>query len=390
MACSRAGLPVSYEHTEHNEDMVHLFSELSENHKNFFNNVRKKDAYDILSSLLQKKDGSYADEYFDLLRIAAIAHDSHTTVYADENVLTSMHVLPVAFRKFGDRLSIIAASSEYDMLLGKSISEVNGLAFSSIVELSRDIIPNDNDVFLSSSLYSNYMRMLEFYIYIGIAESGDETIEITTEDGEKTKVKATAFSEQPDLTSIQKSLPPTLNPYAIYSAMLLPDEEALLINYHSCSEIDGYPFSAFSDDVLKLIKERNYRKILIDLRYNGGGNSEIIRPLIKGLKKIKKEEDIAIYALVGENTFSSAILDAKILKEELDAVLAGTPTGGSASHYGEIKTGSLPYSGIMFQYSTKYFRNREKGPIIPDILIEENIDDYINGTDSTLKALGVI
>ena len=136
--------------------------------------------------------------------------------------------------------------------------------------------------------------------------------------------------------------------------------------------------------------ERGCRKIIIDLRYNGGGNSEIIRPLIDGLKEIKRSDDIAIYVLIGEQTFSSAILNAEMLKDQLGAVLAGNPTGGSASHYGEVITDALPYSGIPFQYSTKYFRNKIKGPIIPDIMIEENIDDYVNGIDSALKALGLI
>ena len=388
-SCTRTEHNVSYERTEHNEELVQLFSVLSENHKSFFNSVKRKDAYDILNSLLLKEEGSEAEEFFDLLRISAIAHDSHTSVYADESVLSAMHIIPVAFKKFGDRLFIIAAGRDYEELIGKAVKEINGYSFSSIIELSRDVIPNDNDVFLSASLYSNYMRILEFYSYIGISDSSD-SIEIETEDGLIMEVKAASYSNQIDLVFAQKAIPSTLNPYSIYSAMLLPCEDALLINYHSCSEMDGYPFNEFSDDVLDLIRERGCRKIIIDLRYNGGGNSEIIRPLIDGLKEIKRSDDIAIYVLIGEQTFSSAILNAEMLKDQLGAVLAGNPTGGSASHYGEVITDALPYSGIPFQYSTKYFRNKIKGPIIPDIMIEENIDDYVNGIDSALKALGLI
>ena len=50
----------------------------------------------------------------------------------------------------------------------------------------------------------------------------------------------------------------------------------------------------------------------------------------------------------------------------------------------------ITYSSFSFSYSTKFFDGGQSGPLQPDILIEKNIDDYIRGTDTDLKALGLI
>ena len=138
--------------------------------------------------------------------------------------------------------------------------------------------------------------------------------------------------------------------------------------------------------VSDLIDENGYSRIVIDLRYNGGGNSEVINPLIDVLR----QKDAEVFVLIDEGTFSSAVLNALTLKEELGAVFAGRPSGGSASHYGELKSGTLPYSAMAFSYSTKFFDNGVSGPLMPDILIEKDIDDYRNGIDTDLRVLGFL
>ncbi len=97
-----------------------------------------------------------------------------------------------------------------------------------------------------------------------------------------------------------------------------------------------------------------------------------------------------MYVLIGEGTFSSAILNAIELKTRLDATLVGRPTGGSVSHYGELESGTLPSSGLGYTWSSKYFDNGFEGPLLPDITVALSLDDYIQGIDTDLLALGLI
>lgn len=139
----------------------------------------------------------------------------------------------------------------------------------------------------------------------------------------------------------------------------------------------------FTSDLKKALSKKKYSKIIVDLRYNGGGNSAVLDPLIKLLKKEKCEK----YALIGENTFSSAILNAVSLKDDANFTLVGTPTGGSINHYGELKSFTLPDTGWEVYYSSKFFKlsNKYDGSIIPDVIIEKDAESYFSGIDNEIE-----
>ena len=65
-------------------------------------------------------------------------------------------------------------------------------------------------------------------------------------------------------------------------------------------------------------------------------------------------------------------------------MLVGKPTGGAINHYGEVKTFTLPESGLYASYSTKLFiqdKNAAPGSIMPDVLVEFTVDDLRSGHD---------
>ena len=57
--------------------------------------------------------------------------------------------------------------------------------------------------------------------------------------------------------------------------------------------------------------------------------------------------------LIGEATFSSAIINAVEL-QEMGAVLAGEAASGSVDHFGSVSGFTLPNSGIRVGVSSKY------------------------------------
>lgn len=83
------------------------------------------------------------------------------------------------------------------------------------------------------------------------------------------------------------------------------------------------PFSAFANEVLRLADLNGARKFVIDLRFNSGGDSGVVNPLVHGLK----QRGLKVYALVGRDTFSSAFWTAQDLKRKANAVLVGEAMG---------------------------------------------------------------
>lgn len=64
------------------------------------------------------------------------------------------------------------------------------------------------------------------------------------------------------------------------------------------------------------LESGGYQNIIIDLRYNSGGNSEVIRPLEKPLFFHSFNVDnVQFYILIGGRTFSSATIAATDFKK---------------------------------------------------------------------------
>ena len=83
-------------------------------------------------------------------------------------------------------------------------------------------------------------------------------------------------------------------------------------------------------------------------------------------------------------------MNAAQLKTRAGATLVGTPTGGSANHYGEIQSFTLEYLPLTVYYSTKYFEMLPGGPegsLMPDIEVERTLTDYVSGKDAALQAV---
>lgn len=375
------------------DDLRQLYSTLASGHADFYNTVTAGEADDYVSQLADKVDSMNDAQYwYALSSVAALAHDSHTSLQLSVSTLASFSFIPVIFDSFdGTELTIVACDSQLSWLLGKKVVSVNGFSLDQILERARTVIPSDNDVHLLSVLKDNHLVFRDFYEELGIVREGEDIV-LEFDDGCFFRLECQSlaqYSTSPKAYLMQKAVP-TVNPSAYYSAMALADENALLINYHVCAEMEDYPFGQFAGQVLDLIRERGYGKIIVDLRYNSGGDSSVIGPLIDGLGTLMEEEELELYVLIGEDTFSSAVLNAIELRDRLGAVLVGRPTGGSASHYGELASGTLENSGLVFTWSTKYFDNGYSGPLMPDIPVERNVDDYINGVDSDLAALGVL
>ena len=80
----------------------------------------------------------------------------------------------------------------------------------------------------------------------------------------------------------------------------------------------------------------------------------------------------------------------------LGAVLAGSPTSGSADHYGSTRSFALPHSGIRVSCSGKFIDLEslfEAGvglgveSLCPDLPVEQTLADALSGRDTLVDAL---
>lgn len=95
------------------------------------------------------------------------------------------------------------------------------------------------------------------------------------------------------------------------------------------------------------------------------------------LSEAKPNEDRfegKVYVLIGNKTFSSAMMMANAIEDFDLATLVGEPTGDAPNHLGEIVVAKLPNSRISFQLPSALFvrasgDHKNIDPVIPDIFI---------------------
>ncbi|ACL70247.1 peptidase S41 [Halothermothrix orenii] len=159
-----------------------------------------------------------------------------------------------------------------------------------------------------------------------------------------------------------------------------------MVNYRYGKNLPS--FKKTTAEIINILKEKDIKKLVIDLRHNGGGSSPQGSRFARQLKNLNLDTDI--YVVIGNRTFSAATINAIHFKEYTKATLIGEPTSGKPNHYGEVKTFKLPNTGMLVHYSTKYITlidNADPDSIYPDIYCYVKFSDFVNGVDTILEKI---
>ena len=188
-------------------------------------------------------------------------------------------------------------------------------------------------------------------------------------------------------------------------------------------------FKTFLDSTFTIISQKGIKNLIIDIRKNGGGNTDLNELLFSYLYnnpfnsyssiKVKVTDDIRklnefyfqftidttinletykknttlnqilfsgdVYLLTSTFTFSSGTYCAMLFKDYNIGTIVGQETGGLPSGFGDSFAFKLPYSGLNASVSYKCFvrpsgENNDRG-VIPDIPIKYSIDDLLTDKD---------
>ncbi|WDF54982.1 S41 family peptidase [Mucilaginibacter sp. KACC 22063] len=154
----------------------------------------------------------------------------------------------------------------------------------------------------------------------------------------------------------------------------------LLINY-----IYGKPYNGYqcnfkrSDDYLKLIKSWGLNNPEYEARPVGTiihSNSEKITPDVHNPYRFNGK----VYIVIGDGTFSSAIMFATTIKDNHIATLVGKiPDSGHPDHFGEMYNNVLPNTKLPFRFGVKEWI-RPTGKSKDNVLRPDKIIDMDNAS----------
>ncbi|MGQ0553842.1 MAG: hypothetical protein ACT4PU_11565 [Planctomycetota bacterium] len=172
-----------------------------------------------------------------------------------------------------------------------------------------------------------------------------------------------------------------------YAFARLEEGRTVYLQYNACRDADA--FEAFCDEVFASIDAPRPERLIVDLRWNSGGDSAVSRALDRALSD-RPWLDNRLIALIGRGTFSSGMWAAIDLQAEHGAILVGEPTGGRPHAPGDVRTIVLPRSTLEVSVATRLWSKggaRYAGEALePDFLVSESSADHFAGRDPVLEA----
>ena len=131
------------------------------------------------------------------------------------------------------------------------------------------------------------------------------------------------------------------------------DRDVLYVRYNRSADSPGQEtVRAFGERLLTAIASQPPRKLLLDLRFNTGGNLELAQPLMDALAQSRLgSEPGGIAVLVDSSTFSAGITAAASLRSKSKAILVGAHPGDRPDFWSEGGNVTLPNSGLAMHYA---------------------------------------
>jgi tetratricopeptide (TPR) repeat protein len=171
----------------------------------------------------------------------------------------------------------------------------------------------------------------------------------------------------------------------------VPASRAVYVQLNASRQYNDEPMAAFVERLRRLLLRDDLQRVVLDLRRNDGGDSELTRPLLALLTGWEQASlDHGLFVLIGRATFSAAVVLAAELERYTGAVIVGEPTGGRPNQYGEIETFQLPHSDLTVSYSSWYFQTSDPWDarpwVTPDVTVDPTFEDFVAGRDRALEA----
>lgn len=378
------------------EDLDAMAKGLQEKHLKPFTIIKKEDFQQRVEELRRRIPGLKDHQIqVEFMKLAAFIGDGHTNVGPGREA-KQWRRYPIAPLWMKDGLFIGATTEPYTDLLRAKIVGVGKLSMEEVEKQLNQLAGQEN-VHARKEAIRQWLVIPEVLAGLGIIDDMDNApFTIVDRAGQRRTVTIQPLSPSyrgrnvVDPDPEKEKLPVSRkNRRDRFGLEWLAENQTLYCWYDSCADLPNRPVSAWCADVLKAIDEQKPERIVLDLRRNSGGNSALINPLMAGLaERPAFKQPGKLIVLIGRFTYSSAMMNALHFRQRLQAVLIGSPTGGSPNSFGEVRSFTLPNSKWEVRYSTKFFRLTNDGAttVKPDVDVEWTAADFFAGKDTVLDA----
>jgi len=354
-----------------------------------------KEILDIKTTIASLSDEQII---FKIIRLFGALGSGHNFILPTSPDKGALKKLPVQFYQFNDGLFIVDAEEGLEQWIGYKVESIENTPIEAALQKTNAVNARDNDMQILW-LGPYYLGLPDVLKGLGIVKNANQvTITLSDKEGKSEKVAmnpvAWQFTGMPILPKLKTENQPLFlsKTEDNYWAKTLPKYNVMYIQFNVVQQKEELTLMDFNLKLRENIKQSNSQNLILDLRFNSGGDGSIVPPMLKTLIEFEIiNPEGKIFVLVSRETFSAAQNLLTEITKFTNAILVGEPSGSKPSFIGEAGWFKLPYSGLMgivaSQYHQTYKAEDHRKWIAPHIPVSLSSTDYFNGND---KALNVI
>jgi hypothetical protein len=350
--------------------------------------------------------------------IVALVHDGHTQLPLARPVFARERSYPVRIERFADGIHVVAVRPDDREILGARVVEIGERPAAAVWDSVTSIVPGDN-VFLKMSPVPVRLTSPEVMSALGLADSSALALDLELATGTRVTRSIAAVTAPDDVgwyfgsrdgpAGATLSLPdasaavdlPFRHRAAPYWFVLegrtLYAQINQILSSRDTVTLDGtravVSLPGFGERIGALVDSGKVDRLVIDLRYNGGGNNDLARPVVAAIaSRPAINQRGKLFVITGRMTYSAAMNFTSMLEERTEAIFVGEPPGGSPSHYGDNTGFQLPNSKLPLRVSTLHWTlgvspTDVREVMRPDIPAPPRFAEYREGRDGALDAI---
>ena len=331
----------------------------------------------------------------EIMRALSMLKDGHTELNIGHWKVGFSRV-PLSLYFFEGDLQVVAAHEQYADLIGAKITAISETPIEEVFEKLKKRMSADNEMeYLHAG--PGYLVLTELLECMDITQdpqAADISFELI--DGTKRKISfdgvdAQTYQDGPWKFALTGDLPLyQSNRKDYYWYQWLAEDQTMYVHIRRMNNQKGAPsIKKFSAALFDEIDEKQPSKLIIDVRNNNGGNYNLSRPIVDGIKKRAwLNKSGSIWAITGRRTFSAASTMCIFLKNETETILIGETGRTHPNLADNNEYMNLPHSDYLIEYTTrieKHWPERPELDRIPvDVEILPDFESYRKGKDKVL------
>jgi len=400
-------VPDSLEVNRWSGDLDFLAQEMPARHAHLFHAVRREQFDSAIAAIRRRLPSlSRSAVIVELMRLAALIGDGHTSLSPWRDTAVGFHTLPVALYRFSGGYYVRAATREQTSLLGARVVRIGRVSIDSAETLVAPLISKDNamGVWAYAPLLLTMPEVLYALGATADPASADFMFEINgamrtvtlrdagpfpnlSGDADKSWNARAGWVDLRDRSPAPLWLSRTNETYWF---TYIPGARLLYCQLNEIQE-RGEPFKSFFARAVAAADSAGARRFVLDLRLNGGGNGYYNRAIVRAIVRSRFDERGRLFIITSRRTFSAAQMLISDLDNWTNPIFVGEPSESRGNHYGDSRRLVLPNHGVTVRVSTlwwQYWDPRDTRPwIVPQLAVPLTVDAYQAGRDPALEAI---